>query len=134
MKKIFRSGDQKKFQTVVTGDSVAKFNQEDVHPFYSTFALGRDAEWACRLFVLEMKEEEEQGIGTHLSIYHLAPALVGSEIMIIATLDRVERNTVYCTFEAYHDDRLLAKGAQTQKILLKSKISDILGNLSADLS
>lgn len=134
MKKLFRSGDQKLFNTVVTPDSVASFNQRQVHPVYSTFALARDVEWACRLFVLDMKEEHEEGIGTHLSIDHLAPALVGSEIEITATLVHVTGNNVHCTFEAKHNQRVLARGTQTQKILLKSKLSDILTNLSPDLS
>lgn len=134
MKKIFCTGDQKFFKTVVTDDSVASFNQEQVHPVYSTFALARDAEWACRLFVLEMKEEYEEGIGTHLSIDHLAPALVGSEIEFTATLVQVKGNSVHCTFEVKHGERVLARGTQTQKILLKSKLSDILTNLSPDLS
>lgn len=134
MKKIFRIGDQKFFNTVVTDDSVASFNQKQVHPVYSTFALARDAEWACRLFVLDMKEEDEEGIGTHLSVDHLAPALVGSEIEIIATLAYVNGNSVHCTFEAKHGERVLAKGTQTQKILPKSKLSEILTNLSPDLS
>lgn len=134
MKKLFRSGDQKFFKTVVTNDSVAAFNQQQVHPVYSTFALARDAEWACRLFVLDMKEDHEEGIGTHLSVDHLAPALVGSEVEFIATIGHVKGNSVHCTFEAKHGERVLAKGAQTQKILLKSKLSDILTNLSPDLS
>ncbi len=134
MKKIFRTGDQKFFNTVVTEESVASFNQKQVHPVYSTFALARDAEWACRLFVLDMKEEDEEGIGTHLSIDHLAPALVGSEVKIIATLAHVKGNSVHCTFEAKHGERVLAKGTQTQKILPKSKLSVILTNLPPDLS
>lgn len=134
MRKLFRSGDQKFFKTVVTTDSVASFNKQQVHPVYSTFALAKDAEWACRLFVLDMKEDHEEGIGTHLSIDHLAPALVGSEVEITATLVQVTGNNVHCTFEAKHGQRLLAIGAQTQKILLKSKLSDILTNLRPDLS
>lgn len=134
MKKLFRSGDQKFFKTVVTTDSVAAFNQQQVHPVYSTFALAKDAEWTCRLFVLAMKEDHEEGIGTHLSIDHLAPALVGSSIEITATLVQVKGNSVHCSFEAKHGNRLLARGTQTQKILLKSKLSDILTNLSPDLS
>lgn len=134
MKKLFRSGDQKFFKTVVTGDSVASFNQQQVHPVYSTFALARDVEWACRLFVLEMKEDHEEGIGTHLFIDHLAPALVGSEIDITATLSCIKGNSIHCTYEVNHGPRVLARGTQTQKILLKSKLSDILTNLSPDLS
>lgn len=134
MKELFRSGDRKFYKTNVSADSTAAFEGEEVHPFYSTFALGRDVEWACRLFVLEMKEDSEEGIGTHLSIDHLAPALVGSEILITATIDYIEGNTIHCKYEVTQGDRLLARGTQTQKILPKAKISAILTNLRADLS
>ena len=39
-----------------------------VHTVLSTFALGRELEWAARLFVLEMKSVDEEGIGTELFI------------------------------------------------------------------
>ena len=61
MKNPFKSGDQKTYRHRVTEADIARFESGLVHPFYATFALGRDAEWAGRLFVLEMKEEGEEG-------------------------------------------------------------------------
>ena len=57
MKHIFKIGDKKIYSKVVNKNETATFEAGEVHPFYATFALARDAEWACRLFVLEMKEE-----------------------------------------------------------------------------
>ena len=59
---IFKVGDKIQFTKVVEQNDTAAFNSSEVHPVYATFALGRDAEWACRLFVLEMKENDEEGI------------------------------------------------------------------------
>ena len=59
---LFEIGSQKYYSKLVEQADCAAFNSGLVHPVYATFALGRDAEWACRLFVLEMKEEEEEGI------------------------------------------------------------------------
>ena len=59
MKQIFKYGDTKEYYRVVAKGDVAKFNGVVVHPYYATFALARDAEWTCRLFVLDMKEIEE---------------------------------------------------------------------------
>ena len=39
-----------------------------VHTVLSTFALGRELKWVARLFVLEMKSVDEEGIGTELFI------------------------------------------------------------------
>ncbi len=101
---------------------LATFETGTVHPFYGTFALGRDVEWACRQFVLEMKEEDEEGIGTFLNITHRSPALLGQTVVIRATLDKLEGNTVDCSFIVMVDDRLIAEGTQGQKILKKEKI------------
>ena len=84
----FHPGDLKIYLTQVTDDKLARFDSGLVHPLYSTFALGKDAEWACRLFVLEMKEPGEEGIGSYLSIEHLSPALLNSEVRIEARLER----------------------------------------------
>jgi predicted thioesterase len=64
MKHLFKQGDVKRYSKVVSIDELASFESGTVHEVYSTFALARDAEWSGRLFVLEMKEEDEEGIGT----------------------------------------------------------------------
>jgi predicted thioesterase len=69
----------------VSHADTANLDSGQVHPVYATFALGRDAEWCCRLFVLEMKEEDEEGIGTFLSIEHRSPALENSQVVFTAT-------------------------------------------------
>ncbi len=66
MKTSHYQGDSTVLFFEVKESDLAQFNGELVHPFYSTFALGRDAEWTCRQFVLNMKEEDEEGIGTFL--------------------------------------------------------------------
>ncbi len=104
---------------------LAAFETGVVHPFYATFALGRDAEWACRQFVLEMKDEDEEGIGTFLNIYHRSPAMLGEEIQITAEIILIEKNTIDCKFEVYCKDRLIAEGTQGQKILKKDKLEKI---------
>lgn len=129
MKQIFEQGDQKIFRTEVTENKLAEFDTGMVHPVYSTFALAKDAEWACRLFVLEMKEQNEEGIGTHISIDHIAPALQGSEIEIRATVDHIKGNEILCTFEVHSGERLLARGSQGQKVILKEKLNHILKSI-----
>ncbi len=119
MKVPFPPGTQRFYITQVTSDKVAQFQGHPVHPFYSTFALGQDAEWACRQFVLEMKEAQEEGIGTFLSIHHVGSVPVGAEVEIIATLLWVKERTVHCGYEVFWEGRRVAYGEQTQKILQK---------------
>ena len=98
MKNIFKPGDTKTFTRVVREEDLAAFESGRVHPVYGTFALGRDVEWTCRLFVLDMKEQNEEGIGTFLHVKHVSPALLGSEVWITATLQEVSRNDINCSF------------------------------------
>jgi predicted thioesterase len=125
----FAPGDHKTFRKTVQPEDTATFDSGQVHPVYATFALARDIEWACRLFVLEMKEADEEGIGTALSINHLSPALVGETISIIATVRSIQRNEIICSYEARVEDRLIATGEQGQKILKKERIEGIFNNL-----
>ncbi len=130
MKEIFKSGDTKEFQVLVEEKDTAIFESGTVHPIYSTFALGRDAEWCCRLFVLEMKDDDEEGIGTFLSIEHKGPALVGSTIHFTATVLNMKGNDLICTWEAVVGGRLIAKGAQGQKIMKKEALEEIFSQIS----
>lgn len=126
----FKQGDQKVFARQVQLEDTAAFEAGEVHPVYATFALGRDAEWACRLFVLDMKEGDEEGIGTFLHVDHASPALVGSEVIFTAILDAVEGNSVICSFEAKVGERLIAKGRTGQKILKRTKLDSLFGQLN----
>ena len=110
MKNIFQTGDRKIFKRLVTTHDVARFQSAGVHDVYSTFAIARDAEWCGRLFVLEIKDEDEEGIGTFISVEHLSSALVGEEVIFTATLNSFSGNEIKTAFEAKVDERLIATG------------------------
>lgn len=129
MKHIFKTGDKKTYQRKVTKEDVAAFDAGEVHPVYATFALARDAEWTCRQFVLEMKGDDEEGIGTFISVNHLSPALVGEVVNFTATVRSLEKNEIICKYEAHVADRLIARGEQGQKILRKERIVSIFKSL-----
>jgi fluoroacetyl-CoA thioesterase len=123
MNNIFKKGETKQFTKVVQTNELASFETGIVHPVYSTFALARDAEWSGRLFVLEMKEDDEEGIGTSISIQHKSPAFQGEEILFTATFEEItERNEIITSFVATSSNRVIAKGTQGQMILKKEKI------------
>ena len=129
MKHIYKIGDIKEFKKVVTREDLAFFENDQVHEVYSTFALGRDAEWCCRLFVIDMKENHEEGIGTFLKVHHHSPALLGQAVQFIATISKLEKNEVICTFTATVNERLVASGEQGQKIISKEKLSNLFEQL-----
>ncbi len=122
MKLIFKPGDEKEFRKTVTPDDCATFNNELLHPVYATFALARDMEWSSRLFFLEMREADEEGVGTHLTIDHRSPAFVGEEVIFTARVERVEGMNLFCAIEARTEQRLIATGRTGQKMLKKEKL------------
>ncbi|MFN7707290.1 MAG: thioesterase family protein [Sphingobacteriia bacterium] len=130
MKNPFQPGDRQVYQVVVGPADLASFQGQQVHPLYSTFALGRDAEWCCRLFVLQMLEEGEEGIGTYLSIEHLGPAPLGATVDICATLLSVSGSRIRCAYEARVGQRLIARGEQEQRILEKAIFEARLAELN----
>ena len=129
MKNLFKLGDKKYFTKTVAANETATFESGQVHPVYATFALGKDAEWSSRLFVLEMKEEDEEGIGTFLTVYHQSPALVGQEVVFEAEISKLEKNNVICKYTAKVGERIIATGETGQKILKKEKVDKLFGSL-----
>lgn len=122
----YKKGDKKIYKHTVSKEDVARFETGMVHPIYATFSLARDAEWSGRLFVLDMKEEDEEGIGTGLTIEHLAPAFVDEEVVITSTFEDLQKNELTTSFTATVGDRIIAKGIQKQKIIKKEKLKIIL--------
>lgn len=132
MKVNLKPGDKKYFERLVRTEDAAAFEGSRVHPVYATFALTRDAEWSSRLFVLEMKEEQEEGIGTFVTVKHISPALVGETVKFEATLDEVIGHAINCSFIAQVGDRIIANGTTGQKILLKSKLEEVFNSRTVD--
>ncbi|MEZ4825647.1 MAG: hypothetical protein R3C61_05030 [Bacteroidia bacterium] len=128
MKNPFQPGDTQIYKTQVTDEKLARFETGLVHPVYSTFALGRDAEWTCRLFVLEMLEPGEEGVGSYLSISHLSPAPLHAKVRIVATLESVNGREVVCNYEVFWGEKKIATGKQIQKIIRKSDFDRYLAD------
>jgi fluoroacetyl-CoA thioesterase len=129
MKSLFHYGNVKTFTKTVTEKDIAEFESGAVHEVYGTFALGRDAEWSSRLFVLEMKDEDEEGIGTFLNITHHSPALLGQQVNFTAEIIRLEKNIIDCKVSVKVNDRLIAECTTGQKIIKKEKLNLLFASL-----
>ncbi len=125
MKAIFKPGDKKIFTKVVGEADIAAFHGVVLHEVCSTFSLARDFEWSSRLFFIEMKDDDEEGVGTFLSIDHKSPAFVGEEIIFTATIVKQEKNELICQIEATVGKRLIATGTTGQKMLKKDKLKQV---------
>lgn len=128
MKKLYKIGDQKQCTFIVRDEDVAAFTTGVVHHVYSTFALARDAEWTTRQFVLEMREEDEEGIGTKVSVTHHSPAFTGEEVIITGTIIHLAHHEILCSYEAKVGRRLVATGETGQKILKREKFERLFSH------
>lgn len=132
MNNKFKPGDKKIHHYVVKPEDVAQFDSGLVHPVCSTFTLAREMEWSSRLFVLEMKEDHEEGIGTEVSVKHHSPAKVGEELLFTAEIASIQENELICQVTVNCQGRLIAIGITGQKILSKQKIKKIFSSLEED--
>jgi predicted thioesterase len=132
MKNPFAPGVTREYRIEVTEDKLARFEAGLVHPVYATFALAQDAEWAGRLFVLEMLEQGEEGIGSALRIAHRSPAVLGATVVFTARFEAQEGSAVHTSFEAHAipagggEPILVATGTQTQHILPRTRIDQMM--------
>ncbi len=138
MKNNVQPGDRKQYYHTVTKNDLPAFSgdprlagKETLHPVYSTYALARDAEWTCRLFVLDMLDDDEEGIGTKICVEHLAPAPVGAVVCFEARVEQIRKNRILCTFTAHHGQRLIARGEQEQAIVEKEKLRLLFESLKS---
>ncbi|GAA4375008.1 thioesterase family protein [Hymenobacter koreensis] len=120
----FRPGDQQTHRYTVVPADFAAFEAGGglVHPVLSTFALAREMEWAGRLFVLQMREAGEEGIGTMLQVQHHAPAFAGETVLLTATFASLAGRELTCIVEARVGERLVATGRTGQRIVNKQKL------------
>lgn len=125
MKEIFKKGDCIVTRHKITEDDFVKFENEILHKVYSTYSLTRDAEWACRQFVLRMKENDEEGIGTKVEVNHVNPAFIGETVDFYAYFSHSQKNNVFCYFNARSGQKLIAYGKTAQKVLMKNKIAKL---------
>ncbi len=86
-------------------------------------------EWSSRLFVLDMCDSDEEGVGTMLQIEHKSPAFVGEVVNLEARVMSFEKNELICAIKVVVGDRLVALGKTGQKIMSKDKITQIFTSL-----
>ena len=132
MKSIVKKGDSKTIYHRVSTDDIASFKGETVHEVCSTFVLARELEWSSRQFMFDLCEEDEEGIGTSLSVKHISPAFIGDRLEVLAVVKGFENGELLCDCLVKVGERLIAKGRTGQKVLKKKRIERIFSKLGED--
>lgn len=126
MKPQLKPGVSAEITALVTPEMCPAFDGVVVHQVYSTWSLAQHMELAARKVLAPHLEEHEEGIGTHLSIDHLAPTPVGKTVRVVATCSQVDSQRVICDCLAYEGARLIARGMQIQRVLPKSVLRSLI--------
>lgn len=124
-------GNTAEVMVVVTEDMCPSFDGIIVHRVYSTWSMAHHMELAARMVLAPHLEEHEEGIGSHLSIDHVAPTPLGHHVRVEAKAVELGPTTLVCDVIAYHvrpDGRetIAGRGKQIQRILPKDKLAALI--------
>jgi predicted thioesterase len=126
MKPSLTIGNRAEILVTVTPEMCPAFDGVVVHRVYSTWSMAHHMELAARQVLAPHLEEHEEGIGSHLSIDHVAPAPLGHRVRVVATAAELAPTTLVCDVIAYDGDRVVGRGRQVQRILPKTKLKALI--------
>ena len=113
---------------VVTDDMTVDFTELGrVHPVYATYTMAKHFEEAGRKVLLPHLEDGEEGLGSSVSVEHLAPSWVGDRLRIEARCVEVRGNRLTCEITATDDDgREVGRGTTGQVVLPREVLDGLL--------
>ncbi len=126
MKPTLKVGNTAEVTALVTEDMCPAFDDVVVHRVYSTWSMAHHMEVAARKVLAPHLGEHEEGIGSHISIDHLAPTPVGRTVRVVAEAVEIDDSTVVCEICVYDGDRLVGQGRQIQRVLPKTKLKSLI--------
>ena len=126
MKPSLKVGNTAEVRAEVTEAMCPAFDGVVVHRVYSTWSMAHHMELAARMVLTPHLEPHEEGIGSHISIDHLAPTPVGHTVRVVARAVEVDGSTVVCEVTAYDGDRVVGKGRQVQRVLPKTTLRSLI--------
>ena len=130
MKPSLKVGNTAEVTALVTEAMCPAFDGVIVHRLYSTWSMAHHMELAARKVLAPHLDEDEEGIGSSLSIEPLAPTPVGHTVRIVAEATDVGDTTGVCALTAYDGDRLVGRGRQVQRVLPKRKLKALIERAS----
>jgi len=126
MKPGFEAGIAREITFTVTDDMCPACNGVIIHRCYSTWSAVHHMELAARKVLADFLQEDEDAIGTHVSVDHLAPCPIGRTVSVRACLIEVAGRRVICEVTAHDGDRLLARGRHVQAIINKEALRRVI--------
>jgi fluoroacetyl-CoA thioesterase len=112
-------GESAVLDLVVTPDMTVRFDElGPVHPVYATYSMAKHFEEAGRKLLLRYLEPGEAGVGSSLSVEHLAPSRVGDAVRVTARCAELRGSRLTCECTAVDaEGRLLGRGTTGQVVM-----------------
>lgn len=126
MKTTIQIGNTASVSFSVIEEFQAKFDGRVIHPVCSTWDMAHQFEIAARKALEDHLEDNEQGIGSFLSIDHVKPAPIGAEVKVVATITELDETTVVCEISATVHGTECATGKQVQRVLPSLTITRLI--------
>ncbi len=126
MKSSLHIGQIAHIDIEVTVDMCPAFDGVVVHHVYSTWSMAHHMELAARKVLAPHLDDDEEGIGGHLSIDHVAPAPVGTQVRVSAKAIELDADRLTCEVTAWDGSTLLGRGLQVQRVLPKTVLRKIM--------
>jgi fluoroacetyl-CoA thioesterase len=116
------NGYEEEFEIIVKPEMFARFNDEVVHPLYSTVSLVHHMEWVSRKIILPFLEDHEEGMGAEVQVKHLSAAKKDTKVVLTARVINVNDRSVLTEIDVRCGKKQLAIGKVKQAILPKKLI------------
>lgn len=113
-------------EITVTPDMCPRFDAEPVHPVCATWTVVHYMEVAGRRLLEPHLEEHEEGIGAHIRVDHVSPAVIGSRVTIRAEVESLVRHRLTTRMLARVGDRTIATGSFVQVVLPKERLRELI--------
>jgi fluoroacetyl-CoA thioesterase len=125
-------GESAVLDVVVTPEMTVRFDElGPVHPVYATYSMAKHFEEAARKLLLRYLDPGEAGIGSSLSVEHLAPASVGNAVRVTARCVELRGNRLTCACTAVDArGRVLGRGTTGQVVMSEEAVQARIGDQS----
>ena len=110
-------------QTRVTPEIAISFMGDNNARVLSTPEMIRLMEWTCRNTVLPLLDPGHDTVGTHVDVYHLAAARVGSTVAIKVEVTEIDRRRIQFRVEATAEGETIGQGIHDRMIVNVAKFA-----------
>lgn len=129
MKPGLKVGMSASLEITVTEDMFAVFDEEVVHPAYSTASMVKHMEQVSRQLILPFLESHEESAGAKVTMTHIAPTPVGSAVKNVAMLTDFNEKTVTTEVVVKNEIGVIGKGTVTIALLPNGYMEKQLKNI-----